>query len=63
MGRNRSPIRKCKEEKPYAPSPVGAHVLTPEQAIAFERRQTEPPQQPTEKEREAVRMFLATVKR
>ncbi len=63
MGRNRSPIREHEDKKPYAPTPVGAHVLTPEQALAFERRQAEPPCQPTEAEREAVRMFQNTVKR
>lgn len=63
MGRTRSTISKCEKEKPYAPSPVGAHVFTPEQAEAFERRQAEPPRRPTEAGREAVRMFNATVKR
>jgi hypothetical protein len=63
MGRNRSPLREQEDQKPYAPTPVGAHILTPEQVIAFERRQAEPPHQPTEEAREAVRMFQATVKR
>lgn len=63
MAKNPDVVCKPEDEEPYAPSPVGAHVLTPEQAIEFERRQAEPPRQPSETAREAVRMFHATVKR
>jgi hypothetical protein len=56
-------IYKCKDREPYAPPPVGSHVMTHEQAEAFDRRQAEPPRQPTEAEREAVRTFYAMVKR
>lgn len=63
MTKNPNVICESEIEKPYAPSPLGSHVLTLEQVIEFERLQAEPPQQPTEAEREAVRIFRATVRR
>ena len=55
----------CKPEKSEDFEPISdkSRFMTREQGIAFEHRQSEPPRQPTEAERELVRMFHATVKR
>ena len=55
--------RVPENQQAYTPISSQERVMTREQARAFERRQAEPPRQPTEAGREAVRMFNATVKR
>ena len=60
---NRSMVRVPNKLALYQPTSYKMHVMTPRQAKEFERRQAEPPRQPTEAEREAVRMFNQTVKR
>lgn len=63
MGANRREKRAEERPEHYEPTPYTRHIMTPEQAEAFERRQAEPPCPPTEAEREAVRMFYKTVRR
>lgn len=63
MGIKQDTLHEHKKSDDYAPSPVGSHVLTPQQAKAFKRMQAAPPKPPTEAERRAVLMFRATVKR
>jgi hypothetical protein len=47
----------------YTPISNKALTMTREQGEKFERRQSEPPRQPTPAERAMVRMFHQTVKR
>ena len=39
------------------------HILTKKQAKEFERQRTLPPREPTEAERELIRVFFATTTR
>jgi hypothetical protein len=50
-------------DEEYAPMPIGAKVGTRKQLKAFLRRQAQPPRKPSKAEREAVRVFNATVER
>jgi hypothetical protein len=55
--------RVSKQPNHYKPVGSQTYVLTRQQAKAFEARLAEPPRQPTEAERELVRMFNRTVSR
>jgi hypothetical protein len=63
MGMNRREKRGRENPNDYERMSYQAHILTRQQGEEFERRQAEPPRQPTEEERDLVRMFHRTVKR
>jgi len=63
MGITRRNIRERNRPKRNASPLYRAHTLTRKQAEEFERRQAEPPREPTAAARELVLMFRSTVKR
>ena len=63
MGTNRRTACVGNKPKSYKCLSSQPHILTRKKINAFERRQAEPPRQPTDAERELVRMFHSTVKR